>query len=161
MPKAERWHQYSFVAPMHTDIGIIPHKPKIRRMNSDTGAVFAFIRRERAAIYEQGKQPALSALTAKQRRMYKAIKISDAVKTEKWLAGIGEKSYIPAEKIVLDQPVKLEAVCFDCGSNLLMEIILLTRGTSESLLQQEVWCPSCGNPEPKQIKKANHLIQWK
>lgn len=139
---------------------VVPKKHR-KGKNPDQKAVSDFLRRERAAAYDpNARRPSFNRLTRKQQQIYRARKYNEEEKARKWREGVGETSYTAAEKIILDQPVELGAACFDCGRNLLMETILLTKGQSESSLQQEVWCPSCGNPQPKQIKKANHLIDW-
>lgn len=153
--------QYNFLVLTPVIKPEVTQKKHRKGKNPDQKAVSDFLRRERAVIYNpNATNPNFNLLTRNQQKIYKARKNSDEEKARKWREGVGETSYAAAEKIILDHPVELGAACFDCGTNLVKVMVVMEKGASESLLLQEVWCPSCGNPQTKQIKTANHLIDW-
>lgn len=125
MPK-EDWQQYSFVAPLHRDIGdaLVTRKKRPHKQgNPDVEAVFDFLRRETAAIYtedfREAEPPNINNLTRHQQQIYRAIKSGEEQKAVAAQEQVEARWWGLTDQVFyLDEQIELEtnSGCGDCGS---------------------------------------------
>jgi len=148
MPKKEDWQQYSFVAPVHVDIGMRPKKKHPRpkpRENSDLTAVWAFKKAETAYTYRETftdqPPPDINQLSLHQQLIYRAIKAGEEQKAEaqkqQWEA---RKWGLTGEIFYLDQVVELEqdSGCGHCASHWIRQAVVQQVGRNKHAGQTQL-----------------------
>jgi len=157
MTKKE-WQQYSFLAPVHQDIGIIPKHPRHRKKpgNPDLAAVNRFLGRQRRALYDETGQTPLPnplSLTPHQLRIYYAIQASAAKEAKEDLGQRrAESAGLTKEIFYLDQEVPLAQTCQVCERLLVRYAITERIGRQGKRRDQyrllvNDYCSSCGFTE--------------
>lgn len=153
MTKKE-WQQYSFLPPVHEDIGITRPPTKRRRkrtVNTDQVAVNFFLGRQRRALYDETGQtsmPSLLSLTSHQLRIYYGRQADAAGKAKAYLEQEqAERQGLTSQTFFLDCEVELEKSC-GCGRNFVRQTVTMRSGRKQHrgltrLLVNE-YCSSCG-----------------
>jgi len=149
MTKKE-WQQYSYLPPVHLDIGIAkpPTRRRSRRTKPDTTAVFDFKRQKRAVIYNDGQEPDWQRLTDHQRKIYRGVQYGEEKEAAEWKKqDQAERLGLTKETFYLDQEIQLEKRC-GCGRNFVRQTnnVKFGRGKRAGLTRLLVneYCPSCG-----------------
>lgn len=153
MTKKE-WQQYSFLPPVHQDIGVA-EKPKKhrRRTNPDTKAVFDFMKRQSLAVYElTASTPQLRELTPHKQEIYWGIKRGERKRAAAWIEqDEAERKGLTGETFYLDTEIPLERRCGDCTSFFSRTVRIQKPGRGKRADQTKLlvneYCPSCGFTE--------------
>lgn len=156
MTKKE-WQQYSFLPPVHEDIGITRPPTKRRRkrtVNADQVAVNFFLGRQRRALYDETGQtsmPSLLSLTSHQLRIYYGRQADAAGKAKAYLEQEqAERQGLTSQTFFLDCEVELEKP-HGCGRNFVRYTVSQkfgrTRHRGQTRLLVNEYCPSCGFTE--------------
>lgn len=153
MTKKE-WQQYSFLSPVHLDIGIA--KPRVKRRpkraaNPDQVAVDLFLGRQRRALYDEAGQtplPNLLSLTSHQLRIYYARQAAAAEEAAAALAQRqAEELGLTRQTFYSDQEIQLAKGC-GCDSFFVRYTVIQKSGRSKHSGQTQLlvneYCPSCG-----------------
>lgn len=153
MTKKE-WQQYSFVSPVHLDIGIAKPRAKRRRKraaNPDQAAVNIFLGQQRRALYDETGQTPMSnllSLTSHQLQVYYARQADAAKEAAAVLEQErAEKEGLIKETFYLDQEIQLAKRC-GCDSFFVRYTVVQKFGRSKHSGQTRLlvndYCPSCG-----------------
>lgn len=153
MTKKE-WQQYSFLSPVHLDIGIA--KPRVKRRpkraaNPGQAAVDLFLGRQRRALYDETGQtpiPNLLFLTPHKLRIYYARQAAAAEEAAAALAQRqAEELGLTRQTFYLDQEIQLAKRC-GCDSFFVRNAVVQKFGrrkhSGQTQLLVNEYCPSCG-----------------
>jgi hypothetical protein len=161
------WEQGSFLAPAEADGGSKPVKKK-KPKNLDLKAVFGFMTRERAGIYEEAPPPNFNQLTPHQQDIYRAIQSGEEKQAEAWreqraAAGHG---LTQVEFMVDEITVVPGQFCGHCSAPIVRDVRMIQKGRGKKSGQTQLlvndYCASCnagGAREYRVWVPSNQVIQ--